>query len=140
MVSNPNLVRLLGSQPRCLGCGCYSSSHDDESHHHHHHSSLLLLFVVVVVFLLFLDDDDDDDDLLNISNKAGVYDRLPGPPESTGRGGEVDEYLSLLLVSSVVVFGEGAGEEAIFFVRCLNLLCMMVWYSFHRQRRKVFNF
>jgi len=41
--------------------------------------------------LLFLDDDDEDDDLLNISNKAGVYDRLPGPPESTGRGGEVDE-------------------------------------------------
>ena len=62
--------------------------------------------------LLFLDDDDDD--LLNISNKAGVYDRLPGPAESTGRGGEVDEYLSLLLV--VVVFAGGAGEEAIFFV------------------------
>ena len=72
-------------------------------------SSSLLLVAVVVVFLLFLDDDDDDDDLLNISNKAGVYDRLPGPPESTGRGGEVDEYLSLLLV-----FGEGAGEELIF--------------------------
>jgi hypothetical protein len=51
--------------------------------------------------------DDDDDDLLNISNKAGVYDRLPGPAEST-------EYLSLLVV--VVVFAGGAGEEAIFFV------------------------
>lgn len=61
------------------------------------------------LWLLF----DDDDDLSNISNKAGVYDRLPGPPESiVGRGGEVDEYLSVVLFE---VFAGGAGEEPIFF-------------------------
>jgi len=64
------------------------------------------------LWLLFID---DDDDLSNISNKTGVYDRLPGPPESIfGRGGEVDEYLSVVLV---MVFDGGAGEEPISFVK-----------------------
>ena len=79
--------------------------------------------------LLFLDDDDDDD-LLNISNKAGVYDRLPGPPESTGRGGEVDdEYLS----SVVVVVGGAEGGEPIFFVWQVCVRCVCAPLSFKEK-------